>query len=621
MPIPSLFLLEVFSRRRLIGEAERSLLQNERKHRTGAIAILGIRCSILSFILLQSAIDSNKIGKTVSAEEPSMDELPTIEFPSRGKLKASSWRIHQKIGYGYFLAIGIGFFGSLTGLVIANSYRGQGIIQLNQAQKQGQLLSDYQDAVVGAQLYSSNLVAVVGEKERLAAKKAEFLQSVDRAKKLKPEILSFVESKPKKLASSQASLQALLQDYATSLDAYVEEIELILQQIDKPQVQQSEVSTVREKLLAVMRGEKAARLDQLSQTLANILQSAQEKEDKSTEDVEETKKVERFIVILSMLVSVAIAAIVAWRTSRAIAEPVITVTQVAEQVARKSNFDLRAPITTEDEIGLLAKSLNHLIERVSVRTKQLEQAKELAEAASKAKSQFLANVSHELRTPLNAVIGLSQLLQDDAVDLGVTGDFITDLETINSAGRHLLELINDILDLSKIEAGKMTLYPETFEIATLINNVVSTVKPAVEKNGNSLELDYLRELGTMYADQTRVRQVLLNLLSNAAKFTTNGKVTLAIRRDKEHLLPYVPLGMITFIVADTGIGMTESQQEQLFQPFTQGDTSTTKKYGGTGLGLAISRHFCLMMGGEITVKSEPGVGTVFTVRLPLTDKE
>jgi signal transduction histidine kinase len=386
-------------------------------------------------------------------------------------------------------------------------------------------------------------------------------------------------------------------------------------------VQPEEVSSVREKLLGVMRGEKAARLDELSQRLANILQSAQEKERKSTEDVEETKQVERFIVILSMLVSVAIAAIVAWRTSRAIAEPVITVTQVAEQVARKSNFDLRAPITTEDEIGLLAKSLNHLIERVSVRTKQLEQAKELAEAASKAKSQFLANVSHELRTPLNAVIGLSQLLQDDAVDLGVTGDFITDLETINSAGRHLLELINDILDLSKIEAGKMTLYPETFEIATLINNVISTVKPAVEKNGNILELDYDRELGTMYADQTRVRQVLLNLLSNAAKFTTNGKVTLAIKRDRKHLLPSAPLGMITFIVADTGIGMTETQQEQLFQPFTQGDTSTTKKYGGTGLGLAISRHFCLMMGGQITVKSEPGVGTVFTVRLPLTVKE
>ncbi|HWP36664.1 MAG TPA: GAF domain-containing protein, partial [Gemmatimonadales bacterium] len=246
---------------------------------------------------------------------------------------------------------------------------------------------------------------------------------------------------------------------------------------------------------------------------------------------------------------------------------------------------------------------------------ELLRARREAEAASHAKSQFLASMSHELRTPLNAIIGYSEMLQEEVEELGhqeLTGD----LEKIHTAGRHLLALINDILDLSKIEAGKMDLHVETFPVRTMLDDVLTTVRPLTARTANTLELVCPEDPGTMRADLTKVRQMLLNLLSNASKFTERGTITLAVRRESG-------AGrrgdIMVFTVSDTGIGMTAAQMTRLFQAFSQAEVSTTSKYGGTGLGLAITKRFCEMMGGEVHVDSTPGRGSVFTLRLPAAD--
>jgi PAS domain S-box-containing protein len=286
-----------------------------------------------------------------------------------------------------------------------------------------------------------------------------------------------------------------------------------------------------------------------------------------------------------------------------------------------------------DNAQLYTALQQELGERMRIE-QELHHAKEAAETASHAKSTFLANMSHELRTPLNAIIGYSEMLQEDAQD-NDDEYTIADLEKIKAAGRHLLSLINDILDISKIEAGKMTLYLESFELQTLIDNVLDTIYPLIEDKNNHLQLDYAGDPHSMHADLTKVRQVLFNLLSNACKFTENGSISLTIAPvTLEHrsraLAQYSSLqytdsslatpetAMVFFRVSDTGIGMSPDQVEHLFEAFNQGDASTTRKYGGTGLGLAISRRFCQMMGGDITVESMPGAGSTFTVYLPTT---
>jgi signal transduction histidine kinase len=258
----------------------------------------------------------------------------------------------------------------------------------------------------------------------------------------------------------------------------------------------------------------------------------------------------------------------------------------------------------------LRKHREELEVTVEHRTAELRDAQKAADDANKAKSAFLANMSHELRTPLNAILGYSEMLWEEWEDLG-HDEFVADIKKIHQAGEHLLALINDVLDLSKIEAGRMTIFREDVDVGELIQGVVSTIQPLVDKNANRLVVESDDSVGVIYTDQTKVRQTLFNLLSNASKFTEQGTITLRARRDVASDGEWLEMA-----VTDTGIGMTPAQVKKLFQAFSQADNSTSRKYGGTGLGLAISRRFCRMLGGDLTVVSSPGEGSTFTCRLP-----
>ena len=284
--------------------------------------------------------------------------------------------------------------------------------------------------------------------------------------------------------------------------------------------------------------------------------------------------------------------------------------------------------------AVIAMQNARLFEEIQQKTRELEEA-------NRHKSAFISSMSHELRTPLNAIIGYSEMLQEEAEDIG-QDSMTADLGKVNAAGKHLLSLINNVLDLSKIEAGRMDLFLEDFAVADLIQDVTAVVQPLVEQNGNALAVEVEDDLGVMHADLTKVRQALFNLLSNAAKFTEGGVITLSITGPHPPTPSPVPTGegephateaerarpspagagegsglrAYTFTVADTGIGMTEEQQAKLFQAFSQAGADTSARFGGTGLGLALSREFCRMLGGDITVTSTPGEGSTFTIRLP-----
>src|SRR3979490_964998 len=351
-------------------------------------------------------------------------------------------------------------------------------------------------------------------------------------------------------------------------------------------------------------------------------------------------RAKRYAVILCIfvLISGLFAWLVSSRLQRLISRPILHLEDTMRMVSANRNYEVRATKSYGDEIGKLIDGFNTMLseiqqrdtalrganEELKSRTGELEKeilhrkqtqeellkAKHVAEEATRAKSTFLANMSHELRTPLNAIIGYSEMLEEETRESGKS-DSVQDLRKIQSAGKHLLSLINDVLDLSKIEAGKMGLHLETFEVSHVIEEMVTTLQPAATKNGNSIQVHLADKVSTMRADVTKVRQILFNLLSHACQFPGHGTVAVDVDR-----IRFEDREWIQFQVRDTGIGISAKQKENLFQEFAQADASIARKYGGTGLGLAITHRFVQLMKGRINVESEPGRGAIFTVQLP-----
>jgi signal transduction histidine kinase len=515
------------------------------------------------------------------------------------------WPLRRKMAVGYALTMVLGMLGAGLGLVIADYYQGKGIQQLSDANRQARLLTQLNGEVERVRLAGALLKSRLAQPEQLLVLRSRIQDDVELSQVTTAKIMDFIDSDPSWLAEDPAKLTLFVRDYGAALEFYAQALDEIFPS-DRYRLTPAERRDIAQELNALETKPELQILTGVTWQLEQTVLAAQNQAIAAEFELENAQGIEKGLIVLSNVVAVILATVGMFHLTRASLQPLESLTKTAKTIAIAHDYSLRAPIQTHDEIGVLAKSFNRLIAQIEQQTQQLTAAKDSAEAANQAKSTFIATMSHELRTPLNAISGFTQLLVLE-LDNPQHQDY---LQTIQRSSEHLLTLINDILDISRLEAGKIDIVQETVDLPNLWNTLDGMFRLRAEAQGLAFVLAIDPDVPTtIQTDGKRLRQILLNLLSNAMKFTETGSVTLAVSYETA-IAPQLRL-----TITDTGIGIAPEEMPLLFKPFSQTRSGQALQQG-TGLGLMLSKQFIELLQGSIEIASQPNQGTTVTIQLP-----